>query len=174
MSTKTSAAMFSTSSGPLLTEVGRSNCAGRIIADELPACAVLTWTRPADWRGTQHKAQGEPGGSPCALCVDRPVVLVGSPFGTRARWRVPGGDSRTSVFFWTLMLPLPLRVQPVLELPRGSFIVLGPVEGEPNRATPLQKNQFAAPPPCCSCCVGVVTSCFYCVGSAFLFLLCER
>jgi hypothetical protein len=46
-----------------------------------------------------------------------------------------------------LILPLPSRVQPVLELPRGSFVVLGPVEGEPHRATPLQKNLFATPHP---------------------------
>jgi hypothetical protein len=29
------------------------------------------------------------------------------------------------------MLPLPSRAQPVLELPQGSFIVLGPVDRKP-------------------------------------------
>ncbi len=43
-----------------------------------------------------------------------------------------------------LILPLPSRVQPVLELPRGSFVVLGPVEGDSRRAAPLQKNQFVS------------------------------
>lgn len=40
-------------------------------------------------------------------------------------------------------------------------------------ATPLQKNQLAAPPRFCFCCAGVVTCCFYCLRRCLLLLLCQ-
>ena len=70
-------------------------------------------------------------------------------------------------------LAAPLRVLPVLAAASGQFCRSLSGRGRTLRATPLQKNQFAAPPPCCFCCVGVVACCFYCVVLALLFLLCE-
>ena len=71
------------------------------------------------------------------------------------------------------MLPLPSRAQPVLELPQGSFIVLGPVDRKPvgqflsKRISLLRLHVL----------VFIVLESLrvvFVVGSAFLFLLCKR
>lgn len=71
------------------------------------------------------------------------------------------------------MLPLPLRAQPVLELPGGSFIVLGPVDRKPvgqflsKRISLLRLHML----------IFIVLESLrvvFVIGCAFLFLLCHK
>lgn len=60
-------------------------------------------------------------------------------------------------------------------LPRGSFVVLWPdIAGPSRKTTLLQNDQLATPPPACSYCAGVATSCFCYGGGTFLLFLCQN
>lgn len=82
-------------------------------------------------------------------------------------------DIKNKRIFLVADLPLPSRAQPVLVLPHGSFVILGPVDRKPvgqflsKRISLLRLHVL----------VFIVLESLrvvFVVGSAFLFLLCRR
>ena len=137
------------------------------------AWPALSATRCAHTKmADRRKAKGEAVRLPlegivlCSSSAGGLVVLVCSPAGPQGPWFQMEPRNKRIILVADAACPRgPTGSGAALH---GSFVVLAPVERN-LWATPLQKNQFATSPSCCSCYSGAASFCS-CYGCFWFFV----
>ena len=83
-------------------------------------------------------------------CVCGLFVFVECPSTRLCLWNLPIGSQEQTDCFGRCVAMI-IRSNQFRRYLGVVFIILGLVVGQAPNTTPLQKNQLAAPPPCCSC-----------------------